>query len=419
MMMDAIKKKFNELYRKDPVIVLLILFLGVASIIFLACAIVSEGKTFFWMFTSNQIFMDHFNSVVYSMYLPYTSSHAVIYPALITIFYGMIGHCTEIFAVDGTGTLAERMQNSMQPMMVLMVIILISIYIIHFIWQKNLKDRTNFVRIEIIFGLLLFSYPFLSALRWGNSILFTIPFIMGFVTFYKSNNKSIQYIAYLMLAIATSIKLYPILFILLIVRDRDYKHFFECLAIVLIVFVIPFAFTDGTPITMVENIIYNMGITAGEGAKISIQDMIYSVGQYFFSTDVCFIIYCVVIAIIAVMLFVTIIYNKSIDSWKILAIIGGFIILGPGISVEYNGLYLLPALIAFIVENKEITPKNLFYVLCFISVFILIPEVGLVAADFIATMRSIILLIMLVTLLYEGVKGAVYNHSDSNHEIER
>ena len=95
--------------------------------------------------------MDFFNSVMYSIEDQY-GYWEIIYPPLITVFYGLIGRFSLPYtAVTGTRDLAYDLRDSQVCMMYFLVILILSLYLIHLFYQKVLSEKIGQHHVEALF----------------------------------------------------------------------------------------------------------------------------------------------------------------------------------------------------------------------------------------------------------------------------
>jgi hypothetical protein len=82
--------------------------------------------------------------------------------------------------------------------------------------RVRVGDRAGDLRLLLALGL---SYPFLFVIDRGNYAMLAFAFLLGFIRFYERNRR----LANLLLALAISTKVYPLLFLLLLAADRRWR----------------------------------------------------------------------------------------------------------------------------------------------------------------------------------------------------
>ena len=88
--------------------------------------------------------------------------------------------------------------------------------------------------------LLCGSGPVLYGVMCGNNIILVVGLVLIFLLLYENAVSAYRWIGYIALAIATSIKLYPAVFCLLLLRERRYADFLRLVAICAGLTLLPF-----------------------------------------------------------------------------------------------------------------------------------------------------------------------------------
>ncbi len=197
--------------------------------------------------------MDFFNSIVYVRgRVPYTQ-YGTIYPPLANAFYLMIMHAipTELsnqWATSFQGTLEMRntgldlrlFQAAAFPFLLCCAVFVVLLY------QLCAHGIKGSAVTKWLFGLaMVLSLGVLQALERGNLILLTVSLILFFLQFKDSRSKIISELALISLATAAGLKLYPALFGLLLLIDRQYAKALRATLYGLILFFAPFFLFEG------------------------------------------------------------------------------------------------------------------------------------------------------------------------------
>lgn len=378
--LEKIIKPYKKSYANNPVITLLILFLTLALAIDFILFFIPGLNAFSNILheNHNDVFMDFFNSVVYSMDNPYTK-YQVIYPPLTTLVYGLIGNATigyVDFSSSPTGSLCFR--NSQECMMVFALITLVTLFIFH-IYFQNATDSLNKWQVNLLFFLTLFSAPVIYSIDRGNNILICVIFCLSFLQGYSSDNKWIRYLSYVALAFAVGIKIYPIFLILLVLRERKYWEFVLCLTAIILIFVGPFIFTDGDLTTLMRNIL-NFASNSPSDLKGQLVGMIR----------------WVLIAISVPFAIIATLYCKRIPFWQLLFLITAAMMACAGINIIYVFCFVLIPFLYFIKQENELTKKNLIVIICIVGMFLLYPQFSIV--------QAVSILILEIVLIYYSIK---------------
>lgn len=331
------------------VFILLFFFLVNITIIF-----ITHGKVLDRLFFSDHTdsFMDFFNSINHSFHAnPYQIG--TIYPPLSYVIYHFIGMFVPTNIVLSSGHL---FRESLEGQAILMVynIVIILLFISTLKYCLNCEKRLKL----LITLLLAFSFPFLYAFQRGNMIILAIITLMFFVFNYDNKNKIIRELALISLAISASLKIYPALFGLLLLKEKKWGQGVRCVIYGIAIFILPFVFFDGiSGMKMyINNLLNTSGMmnAYGYACKISFANTIsaflklnhitISVGK------ILPYVYC--ISAISIVSFFTL-----KERWKRLLLLSLIIMGVPEFSFTYNSLYLLIPLIDYLnnVNDKKIS----------------------------------------------------------------
>ena len=413
---DWMKSMYRKEYERNPVFTLFLTILIVFFIVFVISVVITGGDTFYYILNSTRsdIFSDHFNSVVDSRDDPYTK-HCLIYPPLVTIFYFVIGHFTAPFvgAPAGETITMDMLRNSQMGIMSFLFIVLVALYVLYVLFSKIIKEKGVRKELMFLFAVLL-AYPFLFALERGNSIIMALVFCLFFLLGYRSENKYVRYASYIALGCAAGIKLYPVIFGLLILRERQHREFAICAAIVAALMFIPFIFTDGNPLMLFDNVFsYSstvLGVTNIEQILVGVLQIGHGVAEGTVS-----IISYATVGLFTILSFIVIIFDKEMKFWKVVALLGCNLVLGFGLGIQYQIIYMIPAILFFLAAEKETTRENLFYIVCFAMTIALIPGIDIAffstlfagvdayPSAVIGAMESVFVIIIAIALLREGL----------------
>ena len=390
-------------YRESPVIMVFAIIMVVAFLISFVLGLVTFNYTFDSMLVwdNHNTFMDHFNSVMYSLDNPY-SVYRVCYPPLITTVYAVIGYYTSPYVVDDvTQDLAFDMRESKTPLMVFILLVLVSLYVFHVLIRRMLDKKEGIIRSELIFLLLLFSFPVLYTLERGNSLIYTVLFMLCFLSGYASENKIIRYLSYVCLGIATGIKISPAILIFLLLRDNQYREFFKCLIIIILLFFVPFIFTDGNPLMLAEIYFTFTDEIALMGGIINIRDMVYILSLPGYVSTIISLI------LVGVTLYFTV-FAKKIPFWEIICMNCCTIVLCFSVSAPYLTIYPIIPFLFFAVEERKLNVRTCIFALAFAAIFMWMPGINLAhGAEIIGSIKAMVVLGVLAIIYYECVRSFV------------
>jgi len=393
---DTMRNMFRKEYDKRPVSTLFLTIIIIFFIIFVAAAIVSGGSTFNNMLNSpgSNVFMDHFDSVLYSSDHPYTK-YGVIYPPLATVLYAALGRfiIPYVNVPAGTGLTAELIRDSQMGMLSFVLITLLTFFALYLVYSRSMKDKDIRKELLFLFAIVL-TFPFIYAIERGNSIILVIVFCLIFLAGYRSENKWIRYMAYASLGCATGFKLYPAILWLLTLRDRRYKEAGICALIVAALILIPFLFTDGGPIVLLDAIFRHVPTSVG---FTNIGQIVHGTFGDFLglSENMVSAINYAVLGGFTLLSFIVILFDREMKFWKVVALISCNLVLGPGVGVPYQLVYMWLPILYFLASEKHMSRENAFYTVCFAMIFVLIPGIG--------GTGSVFVIIVAAAILYEGI----------------
>ncbi|WII08514.1 glycosyltransferase 87 family protein [Methanomassiliicoccales archaeon LGM-DZ1] len=342
-----IDQKFKEKVLKDHLSIFCFLMLFGLIISFIS-AILTVGRSFNGIFLKDwaDVFMDHFNSVMYSDDDPY-SKWDVMYPPLITLFYAFIAYITVPFTVDfGLHSLAMNMRSSNEPMMVFILLMTVAIYFIHFVFTEKLNESMGARRTEGLFLLTLVSFPMVYCISRGNCLILCLIFILLFLEGYKSENRIIRLFSFVCLGIAAGIKIVPAIFAILILRERKYRDFVTCFIIVCILLIVPFIFTDGSLMGMLDTITDTANGRAGSEGIFNFSDLVEIIG---ISSSVGSVLKITVM----LLAFIVILFDREMKEWEAVMLIGALLCTTFSIGTPYLSLYLIPGIVYFFGNEKK------------------------------------------------------------------
>lgn len=229
--------------------------LNIFLVCLLACIVVFLIEFIVWAVKDNYVFalplfhqiwsdsfMDFFyvNDFVVGGKNPYTDVGASSYPPLVLViakFFAWMGDYS-------SGSIAARSQVSGTISLILFFLVCIGISAVSFCM---IAKRLGFKRHQIaLLGVVLFfSAPFLFLLERGNYLFLALAFVLLFFVLYDSKSRVVRELSYLSLAVAFGIKLYPIAFGIVLVKDRRWFAIVRTAVYCIVLFFVPFFFFSG------------------------------------------------------------------------------------------------------------------------------------------------------------------------------
>jgi hypothetical protein len=361
---------------------------------------------------------DFFNSVIDSYDEPYTVSH-VIYPGLAVVIFAAIGDliipASGISGLEGhqyTLALRDSDVGTWTYLLLASAMMVLLVYLSYSI----LKERGFGKYSPIAAILIVFSFPFLYAFDRGNIILLSMLLTLIFIRWYDSDNKYARWTAYIAIAAAVGIKIYPAFFLILLLRNRRVKDFVLCLVLSLALVFLPIYLTDGTPMDLIRNIFdYTMGVPGAYGI-VNINDLVCSI-WHGISPDTYKGDLCMTVATIATLSFeliglIVAVWCRNMEKWEVLALIAIMTMLGPGVGTDYLYSYMLIPVLYFMTSESKDPRRTMFFAICFAATLCMVPGIDIIDFSDVhvnwdtvnTTMKTMFVFAMAADLLYNGYR---------------
>lgn len=247
-------------------------------IVFLFFNIISWGYLIFYdnsaisrYFITTANFSDFFTPLKKSLEDAYIYPHYSNYPALANLLFIAIKKCS--VSVNYDDFISDTTIN-----IIFLIFISFSILFI-FELGKNFLKTDSIIINKICILLILLSGPFLYLYSRSNILLLVIVLCMFFIQYYDSQNKILKELALIALAFATAIKIYPVIFGILLIRKHNAKVCIRAIIYGIIIFFGPFLIYGIETIPLFfENLIlrdtstsYNYVLNHAIGIKSAIQ----------------------------------------------------------------------------------------------------------------------------------------------------
>ena len=399
-----IKNWYLDKYEKNQV---LTVFLSGMLLMMVICTILSlltGGQAFaFGNLHPNPpyVFMDHFSMVADSYDHPYTK-HNEIYPPLGICFYAIIAHFTVPF-VKYSGSswdLAVAMRETSMPAMVFVMLIIALIISFYMVYQKFVEKDIGRAEYNMLFIMLLFSYPVLFGISTGNYIFLSVLCCVLYIYGYDSENKWIRYLSYISLGVAAGLKITPAFLAVLTLKRKGWLELGKCVAIVTALLIVPFVFTDGDPISYVRHVIEYASYVPSSFGFLNINDILDALGM-----DIYGALAVEIIVLGAVLMLI--LMDDEMEKWEEATILGGMLMLIFSVSVSYTLLYMELGLMLLLTTHKKFTDKGMILcVICFIGIFCLMPGFEL-AQKYVGTIKMVLMLVMLFYLFVISIRRQI------------
>jgi Protein of unknown function (DUF2029). len=269
--------------------------------------------------------------------------------------YDLLAYATTInpASVIDTHKLAIQIRDSQSGMIILLMFLIIGLGTMVFI-ISTLKTGSKNEKLLFI-TLTVFSAPMLFELERSNTILYALIFILGFFACKNSSIPLVRELALLFLACAAGLKVYPALFGLILLRERRWKDTLKAIIYGLIIFFVPFLFFGGFEIIpKLVTTLYTGSLSTfdrGLGHRVDLTSLIRIIGYVINVQDKVIIDFGVKFSL--VMSLIAIPACMSIKkNWKAITILCCMIILTPAFNYYYALIYMIPAIVFFLNQEK-------------------------------------------------------------------
>ncbi len=346
--------------------------MSVSVVVMLATLWITQGESARWFLFiggdeayNSDTFMDFFNSIVNTYNNPYDAK--VIYPAICSLIFRLLllfirPSDFDSVVIDPNKSAQPAELKLYQSFMLTYIIFTVVVIVLFFLALGALmKNRSNGEK-SLVALFCLFSAPFMFLIERGNILVLSLVFAMLFVAYYDHKSRFVREIALICLAFSISIKIYPVVFAVLLLNEKKYKELIRAAVYTLIVFFLPFAFFGG--IEGVSKFIKNLSSTSsnsslGINRQLSFQKFPLYLRHLFGSKAQWWegfgkILMLVFSALGAFSLIV----SKS--RWKACAICACMIVGVPSMSSRYTLTFFIIPIILLLMEEKE--NKKLSYI---------------------------------------------------------
>ena len=228
--------------RRCSLIVIIATFLFVAINLFTRSAYLNSYFIPDWQ----DSFMDFFNTMEsVRMGDPYYAD--ANYPPLVFLLFKVLYHIVipgDISNLPNPRGEAFEMRSYMPSMLMMLLMYLACSLVIALCIRKMMRDQCSGANDLFVVSVFV-SGPFVFLLERGNVLLITFSLVMLFFTFQDSEKRWQRVLGYMSLAAAASMKLYPAVFAILLLKEKRYRSFWLTVVLGVTLFVLPFFFFEG------------------------------------------------------------------------------------------------------------------------------------------------------------------------------
>lgn len=360
----------------------------VATFLSLLCTVailfISHGELFSKIFFHDNLDtgMDFFHSIEYVRgRIPY-EKYSTLYPPFANLCFYILflltpywqhNQWTETFE-EGIAARGSNIDLRIwQPTLLMFILFVLISSLCLFILIQKIIGNMEFANLIILS--FMFSYGVLWAFERGNIIIISLICCLFFLKYKDSNNKVVSELALIMLAASAGLKLYPAIFGMILIYEKQYKKAFRTCIYGILFFVLPFfAFREGIggfPI-LLDNVISfgENGIASVDGlVKIIFQNIERCLGisidsKIILNLGAVFRFFSIILVLISGF-FLKKNWQRNLAcclAFMLLQIPGGYVTI----------FYIIPFLF-MIIEEEDISRKNIVPFLGLICTQLLLP----------------------------------------------
>lgn len=236
----------------------------------------------------------------------------------------------------------------------------------------------------------------------ANTVILAVAFLWLFLLFYRDKNPVYRHLALIGLAISTALKVYPVIFGVLLLYEKRWKDAAWAVLYGIIAVFLPFLFFQ-EGFAAIPQLLYNVQLNSKKyyGGSFSI------VSNHIFNTkNMMSIGFTIAKALMALVILLA--WRQKVF-WKQILLLTCALLLTPTHSGYYCGLYLFIPLIFFLNEEKYSNLDWMYLVLFILAVSPLqfsftLPETGILRTKFDNFMlQNMAVIVMYVALIVETV----------------
>ncbi len=207
---------------------------------------------------------------------------------------------------------------------------------------------------------ILISFPVLFAFERGNLINLSFAFTAFFIAFRSDKRNYLREFALVSLGMAFSLKIYPAIFGLLLIKNKEWKRAIRASVYGLVLFLTPFLpYGAGSFTEFIKNL-----VTFSENSN----DNGYAYNFSFIGISKMFgevighdINHTIIVMIIIILVILSlIVFFSTHKEWKSLLVLGTIMIMLPNPSSTYTLIFLVPAIVCLAdsLSRREKTYKE-------------------------------------------------------------
>lgn len=204
-------------------------------VVILLCFFFSRGDLLerYFFYDTRDAGMDFFHSIEYVNGREPYKVFGTLYPPLANLFFYILLHfipkrVSDLWPKDFNQSVAMRgtehdLRVHQAPFLIFLAFIVVTSVLLAFLMATVMRKRGHF-RGNLAAFCMVLGPGVLFAIDRGNVLFLTVLLTLFYVYYRNSDNKILQELSLLALAVAAGIKLYPAFFGILLLRDKQYKR---------------------------------------------------------------------------------------------------------------------------------------------------------------------------------------------------
>jgi hypothetical protein len=307
---------------------------------------------------------------------PYTVGMTAIYPPFAYVFLIPLA-----YLIPGEASIVTSYNQIDSTVYFLFFSIIIALIMLVFCTYSLSNTSYKFL---FCLGFIL-SAPFIFCFERGNIVIVSILLCCYYVLNYDSEDKIKKELAFIALAFAVALKIYPVVLGLLLIAEKKYKDALRCIIYGIVIFVIPiFILRDSiteiidcmtTDINYFTKATNEQLVDWGFSYRIGISAIVYSLGQYYNVDNGTLSVIVKVLTCIVIVGMLVAAFALKDKKKKVMALIM-IIAYIPGFSWIYNTMYFLP--VVFLLNRdydkvEKLQIKDVIYIVLLLLLFVPLP----------------------------------------------
>lgn len=341
--------------------------MGIMLVLFLISLVVTGGKSIyqFLFYDRKDIFMDFFNSI-YDCFKGDPYGKKCIYPPLTYVIYTIFGKFLPMdMAMEKKHGIFDVRDTTQGLTVYFIYTLIILVILLALIWKFLKGDSRKKLQFSIM---ILMSMPVIYSFDRGNIVWFCMAFLMVYIFTYDSKNKILREIGLISLAIATSIKIYPVVFGLLLLFDKRWAEAKRCIIYGVLIFFVPFlcfgGFSDfGVLLSNLTKTSSLLG-SKGHGYRLNFQNTLLGICDILKYRGPRIDATLELMLKVFYVFFIPCIFLAK-ERWKKVFLLTAVLVGMPPFSYAYSMVFVIIPLMLFLNENKG-KPRDIFYAVCFV-----------------------------------------------------